>query len=176
MPDEPVQPPAPPSQFLNPYEHISADDMLHRTTIQFSKRAYERIRRVKPQAGVLQTTINILLSKLINELDKRPDLSDSYNPDAYDFAVANCSITLGGSAGSPTSNILQRSSTPLPPNGMLAFIPSQAAHRNDGPGASPVAQQAARPQEPANAGSNTKKQRAGGSAGRTGNSKKKRNA
>jgi len=65
------------------------------------------LQRVK-SGTILQTTINILLKKLCDELE-RAGITE-YAPDAYELAVANCTIVLGGNDNVQRSPVKQRPS------------------------------------------------------------------
>lgn len=82
-----------PNGFNDPYEDI---DKWHRTrtTIDVSDEAISAIRSVYPKKGVVQTTINLLIEKLKDELT-RCQLK-SYDPERYEIAIAQCEIRLGG--------------------------------------------------------------------------------
>ena len=79
--------------FLNPWCSLPKDQ-IHRNSLEVAKEYNEKILQICPKTGVIRTTINLLLKKLVDELE-RSNIT-SYAPDDYAFAVANCTITLGG--------------------------------------------------------------------------------
>lgn len=80
------------SPFKNPYEGIPPAD-VHRTTIEIDRHAHSDLHRCRSRKGTLQTTLNILLSKLTEQL-KKHGLTE-YDPERYEYAVANATLTLG---------------------------------------------------------------------------------
>jgi hypothetical protein len=76
------------NKFINPWKDLPKEKKT-RTTIDVSDEAISKIQSVKP-GPILQTTINILLFKLVETL-----LAHGYttfNPDGFEHAVANCTI------------------------------------------------------------------------------------
>lgn len=73
---------------------------------------------LRGRAGTIQTTANILLQKAYDELKRN---GFTYDPDAYELAIANCTIILGGTALGVRTG---------PGNPVAA----EAASGNDGPG------------------------------------------
>jgi len=92
---------------------------------------------------VLQTTINILLAKLDNELT-RLNLT-SYDTSAFEYAVANATVTL--------ADIVRRSTTKKLTAGLQQVVTKQAIVGNDDDGVAGMARQATRPPELANTSS-----------------------
>lgn len=64
-----------------------------RTSIVYPSHIMSALVSARYRTGTMQTTVNILLTKLADEL-KRNGNTD-YDPDAYEHAVANCTIILG---------------------------------------------------------------------------------
>ncbi len=78
--------------FENPYINVPPAERT-RTTIDIANMDLSKLKRVHP-GTIVQTTINILIRKLVDELERNG--ITEYAPDEYELAVANCSIALGG--------------------------------------------------------------------------------
>lgn len=123
----------PPIPFKNPVLSLSPEDTT-RTTITLSNHVISAIGHVHTKAGVVPTTINILLEKLIHELERNG--ITQYDPGVYELCITKLCIILpvakrpdgstAGVAGSGESN-----HAPQTPGG------------NDGRGTSPVVQSTA---------------------------------
>lgn len=70
------------------------DYKLHRTTIELGEKDYAFARSLTSGRSALQTTINILYSKFINEL-KRNGITE-YDPERYNAAISGVEVTIGG--------------------------------------------------------------------------------
>jgi hypothetical protein len=77
-------------KFANPYEN---ETRRTRTTIDIGSVDCAFLKSLHNRKGTLQTTINIILVKLTNEL-KRRNIT-SYDPDVYESAITGASINLG---------------------------------------------------------------------------------
>lgn len=113
-------------QFHDPTDCTKADgktpvDTL-RTSAVYKQETHAFLTGVRGRTGTTQTTANILLEKLANEL-KRNGIT-SYDPDAYELAVGACTIVLG-LHGSP----IERA-----PSGSEPIGASQTPQGNDGRG------------------------------------------
>lgn len=106
------------SPFKNPYEGIPPAD-IHRTTIEIDRHAHSDLHRCRSRKGTLQTTLNILLNKLTEQL-KKHGLTE-YDPERYEYAVANATLTLG--VHDSHNNGVR---------GTVADAGPQAVNRNDG--------------------------------------------
>lgn len=84
-----------PIPFTNPYAEIPPN-RVHRTSINIDKNVWSYLHTVHGKSGTLQTTINILLSKLHERL--LANNVTSFDPDRVEFAIANASIVLPGDA------------------------------------------------------------------------------
>lgn len=78
--------------FENPYADVPKTHRT-RTTIDLATADKSFMDSLHGRSGTMQTTINILVSKAINEL-KRIGFG-SYDPDRYEYAIAHCAIVLG---------------------------------------------------------------------------------
>lgn len=87
----------------NPYAGLP-EARIHRTTIEIDKQVWTFLSAIHGRRGTLQNTINILLSKFINELN-RIQFHD-YDPDTYERLVTGTNLILGGTQPSsrPTSS------------------------------------------------------------------------
>lgn len=110
--------------FPDPYATLPPD-FQHRTSIVVDKRVWAAINTCRGHRGTLQTTINVLLNKLHEQLIAN-DLT-SYDPRRYEHAVLDARISLGGTCGSTEPN-----------GGKLAR--TEAAQVHDGGGTGEVAQ------------------------------------
>ena len=124
--------------FTNPYEELP-DDRTVRTTIVVSTEHKSHIFAMHGRTGTLQTTINILLNKLIESLKQNGYIEQvggkcvaGYDPDAYESAVAGATIVLGVGSANSTPN------------------PREAVGGNVGRGVSGLARPAAGFDKPAN--------------------------
>lgn len=81
------------TKFENPFRDLPPEERK-RTTIDIPLKLESDLQRVK-SGTILQTTINILLKKLRDELERAGIIN--YDPEAYELAVADCVIVLGGS-------------------------------------------------------------------------------
>lgn len=98
------------TNFIDPTDAVKADgktpiDTL-RTSAVYKQETHAFLTGVRGRTGTTQTTANILLEKIANEL-KRNGIT-SYDPDAYELAVGNCIIILG-LPGSAVERTLARS-------------------------------------------------------------------
>lgn len=116
------------TSFSNPWKELSKDALL-KTTVDVSRDLISDIVRVHSKQGVLQTTIYLLLTKLVDEL-KRNDLTE-YDPAAYELGVAGCTITF---------HLPQRSAANVPAAGQQLDGTAKATSGNDGPGSNGLAQ------------------------------------
>jgi hypothetical protein len=98
--------------FKNPCETVEPGDDYHRTTFVTTKKVQHRIDGYRLRKGTLQTTANILIDKLLNEL-RRSNLSE-YDPDRYEVAVANATVRLPDDyyTGSTSPNTEPATETP----------------------------------------------------------------
>lgn len=85
------------TNFIDPTDAVKPDgktpiDTL-RTSAVYKQETHAFLTGVRGRTGTTQTTANILLEKIANEL-KRNGIT-SYDPDAYELAVGNCTIILG---------------------------------------------------------------------------------
>src|SRR5512139_115660 len=76
-------------RFIDPYDTLPPEDRI-RTTIDIAGNRNAFFKSLHNRKGTLQTTINILLEKLYDEL-QRIGLR-SYDPDAYERTIADCCI------------------------------------------------------------------------------------
>jgi len=137
--------------FINPYDKkksivVAPNDPICRTTIEVPRSRHAYIMGTYGKSGALQTTINILIEKLYNELT-RNGIGPTFDTDRYAIAVGGCSITLGEFGPN-----LQRSSIGLSPDGEQHPLACQTPNRNDGRGTATMAQPVADAQQPADAG------------------------
>lgn len=97
--------------FHNPYAGLTLNANKanrHRTTIDCSRIDVTFLNSLHGRKGTLQTTINLLLVKLITQL-KQNGITD-YNPNGFEQAVGGCCITLGNKAN--TDNIISDNDLP----------------------------------------------------------------
>ncbi len=79
--------------FTNPYEGLPCAQRT-RTTIDVATRDKAFLDSLHGRKGTIQTTINILVQKTIHEL-RRNNIT-SYDPDAFESAIAGVVVVLGG--------------------------------------------------------------------------------
>lgn len=108
-----------------------------RTTIMVPNTIISRIKRVDPKTGVLQSTINVLLDKLANELDR--NRLNEYDRESYAFGLVHSSLTLA-----------RRSPAINSPSGSVTSLTVQASSGDDGRRTSSVAPEAERPSQSPN--------------------------
>lgn len=96
-------------KFENPYENMPAEERV-RTTIDVSSKTHAFVLGLRGRKGTLQTTINLLLEKLLTTLIEHG--ITSFDPHEYEHAVANARIvfpTRDGNAASgnqkPRTNV-----------------------------------------------------------------------
>jgi hypothetical protein len=118
-------------KFENPWKDLARED-CQRTTVDISREALAKIHRVYNREGVVQKTFYLLITKLINELERAGYTEYDVG---YEVAVADCTITLGG----------QRSAAAGPAAGSVDNGPQQATGRDDGSGTPRLARTDARP-------------------------------
>ena len=104
--------------FQDPYHELSAEQR-HRTTIDISGEDKAFLASVHSRRGTLQTTIGILLVKLINALKENG--ITSYDPDRFERSVTGANLLLGGTTPNP--------------------VAVETARGNDGPRTPPVARE-----------------------------------
>ena len=126
--------------FTNPYLSVPDTDCT-RTTILIPFAVSARMKRYEPKTGVRQTTISILLEKLLHELESNSNIQpgDRYG---YQAAVADCSIVL---------NSGKRSPAPVASNGDKPVKPAKTPRGNDGRRTKPLALPTQGSQQPADA-------------------------
>lgn len=128
--------PPPSNPFRNPIEGVSSSDLI-RTSIVFSRRTQSAIHKVYTSSGVMQTTANILLDKLANELN-RTHLND-YDPSTYKHAIANAFIVLPGSPGYNEQCLLRSIPVGQPASGVIEASAAEVVIPDDGRGTQPMA-------------------------------------
>jgi NH3-dependent NAD+ synthetase len=102
-------------KFENQFALVPPADRL-RTTVEIPLRVDARIKAIEPKTGVLQTTISILVTKLIDELNKS-NIQPGERYD-YQYALAECRLVLPDKYYSDAkSHIEQRSSVVKPATG-----------------------------------------------------------
>ncbi len=119
--------------FSNPYDSVPPTERT-RSTLVLPNQVLARIRQVHPKGGIIQTTISILIEKLIYELD-RANITD-YDPGRYESAVLGARIVLGFTA--PTGGGIQRSPVTGPATEPGPVVASETSKGNDGRGTIPV--------------------------------------
>lgn len=90
-----------------------------RTSVIYPAHVVATLAGIRGRPGTVQTTVNILLTKLANEL-KRIGIT-SYDPDAYESAVTECTLVLRGPVV-------------IPSTGINSSSPAQTPDGNDRPG------------------------------------------
>ena len=122
--------------FDNPYHKtlLAPSDFTVRTTIEVAASRHAYIMGTHGKSGALQTTINILVEKLYEQL-RLANIGPSFDRDAFECAVANATITLGSRG--------KRIATGLTSDGVQFAQSGQTADRNVRPGIAGVAQPAA---------------------------------
>lgn len=83
--------------FDDPFANLPEQDQLL-TSIVTSREVAADLNACFGSRGAFRLTVNNLLKKLHNELNKHGLLS--YNPPAFAAAINDCRITLGGTGGS----------------------------------------------------------------------------
>lgn len=89
MPDN-TKPPG--HRFENPYKDIEKSGRYHSINVCVSKESFI-LRRIRPEAGTVDTTINLLYLKLINELNRR-GITDYTRVDDFEDFVVRCELVL----------------------------------------------------------------------------------
>lgn len=134
----------PPNGFTNPYDEelLRHPDSLKKTSVRTSSAAHSKIQGAHGTHGTFQTTLNILTKKFVEQLIAHG--LDKYNPEYYEYAVANCRIDLG---------IHPEYAAERGTGSTAAVPPSQDVHGasethrgNDGLGASGLARESAESQ------------------------------
>lgn len=128
--------------FRNPFE---GQDEINRTTLKIPNKFCTDLFKVHGITGGMQTTINILLVKLYDEL-KRNGITD-YDPDRYKQCVSGAMLVFPGCAG--YNELLRIRGIPSPddPAGPDAARAIQAVVGNDGSGTVGVEREATRPSQ-----------------------------
>lgn len=109
----------PPDSFPDPYEKLPVEQQ-HRTSVVTDKRIWSIINSCRGHRGTLQTTINILLHKLHEQLERNS--LNSFCPREYEYAILNARLELA---------VLPRSAEPTPA--------PETVDRDDGRGTPEVA-------------------------------------
>lgn len=119
------------NEYINPYAGLPEAEIM-RTSINVATKDAAFLRGLHGRPTSLQTTLYILLRKLINELQRANILT--YDPAAFEHAVANCHISLPDDSNgvsitdAATGNITSRA--------------EQAVNRDDRPGTLRMAREA----------------------------------
>jgi hypothetical protein len=116
----------PTKTFENPVLVVDEVDRT-RTTLVLDNKIKAAIERVHTKHGVINTTINIILQKLVHELERHN--ITSYDPGTYERAIIDCSVILGGLPAAD-GHELQRSPAPGSPTGSRPPIPTETNKRN----------------------------------------------
>jgi hypothetical protein len=127
-------------KFENQFIAVPAADRL-RTTVEMPFAIDAKIKALEPKTGVLQTTISILVTKLINEL-----AASTIKPgERYEYqdAIANLTLRLPERYYPVAVSSPERVTAAKPATGKKRNRTAKAASGNDGCGASGVAQPAA---------------------------------
>ena len=125
------QPPPPLKPFLNPYPtEGNYDPLIHsRLCADMPKAPYQFLQSINPQRGSMQTTVNLLIEKLITSL-KQHGITDITRIEDAKIFIANCTVNFD-SAGAV--NAITRTNVPQQPAN--STLP-QASAPNDGLGTS----------------------------------------
>lgn len=84
----------PKREFVNPYDTDRIPEPeQHRTSLTLHRKAWQRLNIVHGRKGTLQTTICIMVDKLLGEMD-RVGLND-YDPDRFEELVMDMQVHLG---------------------------------------------------------------------------------
>ena len=78
--------------FESPYKDFAPSEIAH-TSINFPAKPKAFLNSITGKHGSFQTTVHILLSKLIDQLHEHG--ITSYDPERYERAVAECHLKLG---------------------------------------------------------------------------------
>jgi len=85
-------------EFKNPYLDLPSEQ-IQRTTLEIPFTEVSKLKAYEPRTGVLQTTLSIILKKVINELERaKLEPGDRYG---YHAAITNARIVLCDSTGKP---------------------------------------------------------------------------
>lgn len=85
------------------HDPVAGEQKLHtlRTSIVYHRDDFGFLNRVHGRKSTIQITTNILLRKLKHELERNN--ITSYDPDAYERAVAGCTLVLGSADAVPST-------------------------------------------------------------------------
>lgn len=89
--------------FQNPYENVP-DEGVSRINSDVPTDEYKMVQRILTERGTIQTTVNLLWNKLINEL-KRRGITDYTHAEEFRNFVTNSNLVLetpSGRGGSPS--------------------------------------------------------------------------
>lgn len=139
----------PPTPFRNPVLDCKPEDTT-RTTIVLSNRVLAAISNLHTKAGVVGITINLLLEKLVNELERNG--IDQYDPGVYELCITRLAILLPV-ARRPDGSIAGA------PGGGQSNHAAEAPHGNDGQGTGGVVNPAKGPHAGADLGVAPRKRR-----------------
>jgi hypothetical protein len=123
------------SKFKDPYEFLPERER-HRTTIDVGGKDKSFLVSCHNRRGTVQVTLNILMSKLIEQL-KANGITD-YDPERYESAVAGCHIVLAV-ADRVVTNPNPTGDGKAAADNVNNPRPEQTACGNDGRGTVPVA-------------------------------------
>jgi hypothetical protein len=79
-------------KFQDPYAGLP-DERTSRINANVPTEQYKMLQRIRTERGTIQTTTNILLEKLFNELESR-GITDFTRVDDFESFVVNCRLTL----------------------------------------------------------------------------------
>lgn len=154
------------NKFLNPYDrkNLTPDeiesakragvDPICRTTIELPRSVHAHIMGTFGKTGALQTTINLLVSKLYAELTKH-GIGPTYDAERFAQAVGDATIIIGHLDGDIAfvAGGLQRIPLAFTTDEQEHPVPVETINRDVGLGTSGVAQSSKDAQQPADIGS-----------------------
>jgi len=85
------------TKFENPYSHlcdVGPNRQTRRVNSEVPTEDYQMLQRIRTERGTIQTTVNILLKKLFDEL-KRRQITDYTRADDFVDFVLNCHLAYG---------------------------------------------------------------------------------
>lgn len=100
------------NNFRNPFDSCVAENSYRRLNADVDKGVYDFLRSIRLTSGTIQTTVNILLKKLYDELLKR-NIRSSADVDAFEHFVTNCTLSLpSGGIPSGTGGLTHEANVP----------------------------------------------------------------
>lgn len=116
------------TEIPSPFQHYTKDQLL-RTSVNIPLPVINEIKRLEGKTGVIQNTVDVLLSKFYEQLKSANFLTSDRQ--SYHRAVNECGVIIGGQPKpADKTNNRKRSPAAKPATGKVVTIAQQTVDRD----------------------------------------------